>query len=152
MSKCMQGEFGKTPQFWSQYMSLVDRQHLFRHALSTNDFQLRLSMWRELLPLCFATNRVHYSRYGTYNLKSLECLNANHPGAREESLRWVYQLDETRWELDKRLIFFFYLYHHKNNKKKKLINITMSHSQRERTQSYRAPIANDTYNSTMISK
>ena len=47
---------------------------------------------------------------------------------------------------------FFYLYHHKNNKKKKLINITMSHSQRERTQSYCAPISNDTYNSTMISK
>ena len=36
-------------------------------------------------------------------------------------------------------------YHHKINNKRKLIYITMYHLQRERTQGYRAPIANGTY-------
>ena len=29
INRCLQGEFGKTPQFWSQYISLVDRQYFF---------------------------------------------------------------------------------------------------------------------------
>ena len=35
-------------------------------------------------------------------------------------------------------------YHDKTNNKREVINITMYHSQRERTQGYRAPIANGT--------
>ena len=40
--------------------------------------------WKESLPLCFATNRVHYSRYGTYYVNSLEHIDSTHPGARQE--------------------------------------------------------------------
>ena len=41
--------------------------------------------------------------------------------------------------------------HHKKINYKEFIDITMYHSQRERTQGYRAPIANGTYNPTVIS-
>ena len=82
--RCLKGDFGKTPQFWMMYMNLLDRQRKLHYAINTNDFSLRLLVWKESLPLCFATNRVHYSRYGTYYLKSLECLESTHPGAKEE--------------------------------------------------------------------
>ena len=82
--RCLKGDFGKTPQFWMMYMDLVDRQRKLHFAINNNHFSLRLLMWKKSLPLCFATNRVHYARYGTYYLKSLECLKSTHPGAKEE--------------------------------------------------------------------
>ena len=82
--RCLKGDFGKTPQFWMMYMDLVDRQRMLHVAINSNNFSLRLMMWKKFLPLCFATNRVHYARYGTYYLKSLEYLESTHPGAREE--------------------------------------------------------------------
>ena len=82
--KCLDGEFGKTPQFWAMYSKLVERQHKLHYGINVNHFQLRLLMWQQSLALCFATNRVHYSRYGSYYVKSLECLNDTHPGAKIE--------------------------------------------------------------------
>ena len=37
-----------------------------------------------MLPLFFATNRIHYARYGTYYIQSLEHIESTHLGAREE--------------------------------------------------------------------
>jgi hypothetical protein len=82
--KCLNGEFGKTPQFWALYMMMVDRQQKLHYAINKNDYNLRLLMWRKSLPLCFATNRVHYSRYGTFYVQSLEYLESTHPGAKAE--------------------------------------------------------------------
>lgn len=73
-----------TPQFWVRYMDLVDRQQKLHFAINNNDFDLRLLMWEKYLPLSFATNRVHYSRYGTYYMESMKCLEHTHPGAKEE--------------------------------------------------------------------
>ena len=82
---CLKGNFGTSPQFRMMYTDLVDRQRKLPFAIKfDNDFSLRLLMWKKSLPLCFATNREHYSRYGTYYLKSLECLESTHPGAKEE--------------------------------------------------------------------
>ena len=44
-------------------------------------------MWKESLPLCFVTNRLHYTCYGTYYVKSLESLEFSRPGAKEELSR-----------------------------------------------------------------
>lgn len=82
--RCLEGDLGKTAQFWSTYMMMVDRQQKLHYAINTNNVQLRLQMWKVWLPMCFATNRVHYSRYGTYYVKSLEYLESTHPGAAEE--------------------------------------------------------------------
>ncbi len=54
--KCLDGDFGKTPQYWCRYLTLVDRQQQLHYSINTNDFSLRLSMWQQSLPLCFAMN------------------------------------------------------------------------------------------------
>lgn len=79
-----EGDFGKTPQFWALYMTMVDGQQKLYHAINTNNYDLRLLIWRKLLPLCFATNRVDYSRYGTFYVQSLVYLESIHPGAKAE--------------------------------------------------------------------
>ena len=78
------GEFGKTPQFWVMYMIMVDRQQKLHYAINTNNYSLRLLIWKESLPMWFATNKIHYARYGTFYVKFLEYLEDTHPGAKEE--------------------------------------------------------------------
>ena len=36
------------------------------------------------MTLCFATNHVHYARYGIYYVNFLENIESTHPGAKEE--------------------------------------------------------------------
>ena len=57
---------------------MVDRQQKLHYAISTNDYNLRLLMWRKSLP------RVHYSHYGTLYVQSLENLESTHPGAKSK--------------------------------------------------------------------
>ena len=69
-------------------MMMVDRQQKLHYAINTNHYNLRLLIWRKSLPLCFETNRVHYSRYGTFYAQSLENLESTHPGAKSERREW----------------------------------------------------------------
>ena len=57
---------------------------MLHYAVNTNNYDLRIIIWKELLPLFFATNRIHYARYDTYYIQSLEHIESTHPGAREE--------------------------------------------------------------------
>ena len=84
VKKCLNGEFGKTPQFWVMYMIVVDRQQKLHYAINTNSYNLRLLIWKESLPMWFATNKIHYARCGTFYVKFLEYLEDTHPGAKEE--------------------------------------------------------------------
>ena len=63
---------------------MIDRQQQFQFAINTNDFALKLHSWDQSLPLCFATNKVHYARYGNYYLHQLQNLESTHPGATAE--------------------------------------------------------------------
>eukprot|EP00795_Rhopilema_esculentum_P015030 gene15030-6189_t len=63
---------------------MVNRQHMLHYSVNCNDYDLRMIIWNASLPLCFATNRVHYSRYGTYYLQFLEHIDSTHPGAKDE--------------------------------------------------------------------
>ena len=83
-SCCLRGEFRRTPQFWMTYQKAIDRQHKFHFSINTNDFDLRLKCWKDSLPLCFATNKQNYARYGTYYITQLENIDLTHPGAKEE--------------------------------------------------------------------
>ena len=56
------------------YMKLAERQKKLHYGINVNDFDLHLLIWKQSLPLCFATNRAHYSRY----------LDSTHPGGRAE--------------------------------------------------------------------
>eukprot|EP00794_Sanderia_malayensis_P013273 gene13273-14641_t len=84
IEKCLTGDLGKTPQYWMIYMKMIDRIQTLHYSVNTNSYDLRRLIWRQSLPFCFATNRVHYSRYGTYYVQSLDYLDSTHPGAKEE--------------------------------------------------------------------
>ena len=84
VKKCLNGEFGKTPQFWVMYMIMVDRQQKLHYSINTNNYNLRLLIWKESLPMWFATNKIHYAHHGTFYVKFLEYLEDTHPGAKEE--------------------------------------------------------------------
>ena len=57
VKKCLNGEFGKTPQFRAMYMIMVDRQQKLHYAINTNNYNLRLLIWKESLPMWFATDK-----------------------------------------------------------------------------------------------
>ena len=82
--ECLQGHRGKTAQFWMSYLNLIERLHELHFSVNTNDFQLRLHCWRELISFCFSTNKQNYARYGAYYCLQSEHLDTTHPGALEE--------------------------------------------------------------------
>ena len=84
VKKCLNGKFGKPPQFWVMYTIMVDRQQKLHYAINTNNYNLCLLIWKESLPMWFVTNKIHYARYGTFYVKFLEYLEDTHPGAKEE--------------------------------------------------------------------
>ncbi|XP_046854152.1 uncharacterized protein LOC124447292 [Xenia sp. Carnegie-2017] len=82
--ECLQGHHGKTAQFWMSHLDLIERLHELHFSVNTNDFQLRLHCWRELISLCFSTNKQNYARYGAYYCLQSENLDKTHPGALKE--------------------------------------------------------------------
>ena len=82
--QCRQGNYGKTAQFWMNYVEMVNTLHKLHFSVNINDFALRLHCWEELVSLCFATNKQNYARYGSYYCLQLRNLDLTHPGAREE--------------------------------------------------------------------
>lgn len=84
MRRCLNGDFGRTPQYWTEYMTLVDRQQMLHYSVNCNDYDLRIISWNASLPFCFSMNHVHYARYGIYYLQSLEHIDSTHPEAKEE--------------------------------------------------------------------
>ena len=65
-------------------MIMVDRQQKLHYAINTNNYNLRLLIWKESLPMWFVTNKIHYARYGTFYVKFLGYLEDAHLGAKEE--------------------------------------------------------------------
>ena len=63
---------------------MVDRQQKLHYAINTNNYNLRLLIWKESLPMWFATNKIHYACFGTFYVKFLEYLEDTHPGAKEK--------------------------------------------------------------------
>ena len=62
----------------------VERQHKFHFAIDKNDFDLRLHMWKESLPSCFAMNKQNYAPYGSYYCKQQENMELLYSGAKDE--------------------------------------------------------------------
>ena len=56
------GKYGKTAKFWTKYYLDV----------STNNFDMRLSAIKKILPLCFGLNKQNYARYGSIYVNTLE--------------------------------------------------------------------------------
>ena len=83
----LSGKFGKTAQFWLKYVLLVDILQKLHFAIQSNDFDEKLICWRMMLPTFFFFDRTHYSRYGSYYVKSMERLEETHPGAKDELMK-----------------------------------------------------------------
>ena len=83
----LSGKFGKTAQFWLTYVSLVDILHRLHFAVQSNNIEEKILCLRLMLPMLFFFDRTHYSRYGSYYVKSLECLEETHPGAKAELMK-----------------------------------------------------------------
>ena len=84
--KGLSGEYGKTAQFWLRYVQLVDYQQILHQAIQQNNFDVRLSSWKKMLPLFFFFDKTHYSRYGSQYVKELENMESKYPGAQEEMM------------------------------------------------------------------
>ena len=84
LQKARNGEMGAKAKYWVTFIELVDLQRQLHHAVSRNDFDLRLDTLNTITPLCFAFNKLHYSRYGSYYIKQLQNLDITHPGAKKE--------------------------------------------------------------------
>ena len=58
-------------------------QHQIHTAIQTNDFDMRLNAWKEMLPLHFALNKTNYARYGTWHVQPMTEVDDCYPGLRE---------------------------------------------------------------------
>ena len=87
--KELKGELGKTAQYSLIYMEMVSKLHQSQFAINTNNLPLRIDAWEYFLPLCFATNKTHCARCGTFYIQQLKNLDSTHPGAFEEICEMV---------------------------------------------------------------
>ena len=78
-----QGHYGKTSQFWLVYYLDMRNQHLIRTAVQSNNFSMRLSGLKNMLPYMFVLDKQNYARYGSLYVNTLENLDITHPGCRE---------------------------------------------------------------------
>ena len=77
------GKYGKTAQYWIQYMDRVWLLLQFVQATKTNNFSLHVSCLKDLCPLLFTMNHQNYARYLSVYYVSLANLSLSHPGAEE---------------------------------------------------------------------
>ena len=87
--KGLEGELGKTAQYWLIYMEMVSKLHQFWFAINTNNLPPRIDAWEYILSLCFTINKIYYARYGTFYIQQLKNLDSTHPGAFEEICEMV---------------------------------------------------------------
>ena len=81
--RCRTGQFGKTVQFWvTFYLDVVEVLHMIHTAVQTNNFDLRVTAWKKMLPFLFALNKTNYSTYGAYYLRALESIEFAYPGCK----------------------------------------------------------------------
>ncbi|GFS21253.1 hypothetical protein ElyMa_001590300 [Elysia marginata] len=80
------GTYGRTPQFWIQYMDKVWILLRFSREIKTNNLDLYMRSLQQLCPLMFTMDHHNYARYVTLYYASLLNLSNFHPGA-EDLLR-----------------------------------------------------------------
>ena len=83
-SEGLNGDYGKTPQYWLTYIKMVSELQLLHFSLKVNNSELKIKCWEKLLPLCFTTNKIHYYRYGTFYVEQMKNLETSYSGAMEE--------------------------------------------------------------------
>ena len=66
----LKGKLGATAQFWLKYINMVETLYQLQFVVYKNNF-LKLMVREKFLPLSYETNKVHYTRCGTFSESSL---------------------------------------------------------------------------------
>ena len=61
-NQSLQGNFGKTAQFWMMYLQLTERQHKLHLSIDLNDFDLVFTARRRLFP--YVLQQISKTMYG----------------------------------------------------------------------------------------
>ena len=88
-SELLDGNHGKTAQFWMRHMDIVQKILTLIRATKENNLQLHIAALYALCPMFFAYDHCNYARYVPVYLITLMYLSKTHPGCKE--------LLETEW-------------------------------------------------------
>ena len=66
---------------------IMQNQNMIHSAVQENEFDYRLYVWQEILPLYFATNQVNYARHGSYYVEMLKSLGQSNNEVRKLLLK-----------------------------------------------------------------
>jgi hypothetical protein len=77
----LNGEMGKTSQFWLMYAERIWLVLRLLRATKQNDFDLHLSCVQDMAPLLLATDHQNYARYVTIYFLQMLNLKHSHPSA-----------------------------------------------------------------------
>ena len=82
-SELLNGTYGKTAQFWSMYMNIIQTILILIRATKENDLDLHIAALYALCPMFFAYDHCNYARYVPCYLITLMNLPDTHPGCKE---------------------------------------------------------------------
>ena len=81
-SEALNGIHGKTAQFWTKYMTIIETILILIRATKENDLDLHIAALYALCPMFFAYDHCNYARYVPCYLMTLMNLPETHPGCR----------------------------------------------------------------------
>ena len=61
------------------YLDLVKNQYFAHIALRSNNFDLRLFVWKHMIPFIFVLNKISYARYGSFHTESVGNIEKFYP-------------------------------------------------------------------------
>ena len=82
-SEVLHGALGKTAQFWSRYMNIVQTILFLIRAIKENDLDLHIAAFYALCQMFFAYDHCNYARYVPCYLLTLMNLSTMHPRCKE---------------------------------------------------------------------
>lgn len=80
----LNGKHGKTSQFVSMYVSLIELLQLFEYAIRSSDLNMYVYVAYKMCPLFFSFNHQNYARWLTRNVDDLINIRDTHPELLEE--------------------------------------------------------------------
>ena len=72
-------ERGPMFEFWNKFLRMVELLLAFIRASREGNWELHLSVFREMLPFFFILNHINYAKYGAYYLCTMRRLADTHP-------------------------------------------------------------------------
>lgn len=89
------GNYGKTAQFWIQYVKLVQLYHDFSRSVRVGDFELYTYCLPKLTNIFFALNHVNYARWCVKYYNNLLMLPETHPDVHTDFVNGLFGIKRT---------------------------------------------------------